>query len=59
MKEVVQNVVKKFKKIGFINNAGITKDTLIMRMSEKDWDSVIDTNLKGTFLFCKEAAKKW
>lgn len=58
VKEVVQNVVKKFKRIDvLINNAGITKDTLIMRMSEKDWDSVIDTNLKGTFLFCKEAAK--
>lgn len=58
VKEVVQNVVKKFKKIDvLINNAGITKDTLIMRMSEKDWDSVIDTNLKGTFFFCKEAAR--
>jgi 3-oxoacyl-[acyl-carrier protein] reductase len=58
VKEVVQNVVKKFRKIDvLINNAGITKDTLIMRMSEKDWDSVIDTNLKGTFLFCKEVAK--
>jgi 3-oxoacyl-[acyl-carrier protein] reductase len=58
VKQVVQNVVKKFKKIDvLINNAGITKDTLIMRMSEKDWDSVIDTNLKGTFIFCKEAAR--
>ncbi|MCX6158444.1 MAG: 3-oxoacyl-ACP reductase FabG [Ignavibacteriota bacterium] len=58
VKEVVQNVVKKFKKIDvLINNAGITKDTLIMRMSEKDWDSVIDTNLKGTFFFCKEVAR--
>ena len=58
VKQVVQNVVKKFKKIDvLINNAGITKDTLIMRMKEKDWDSVIDTNLKGTFLFCKEVAR--
>jgi len=58
VKQVVQNVVKKFKKIDvLINNAGITKDTLIMRMSEKDWDNVIDTNLKGTFIFCKEAAR--
>ena len=32
-----------------INNAGITKDTLIMRMTEKDWDMVIDINLKGVF----------
>ena len=32
-----------------INNAGITKDTLIMRMTENDWDTVIDINLKGVF----------
>jgi 3-oxoacyl-[acyl-carrier protein] reductase len=32
-----------------VNNAGITKDTLIMMMSEADWDAVIDTNLKSTF----------
>lgn len=58
VKQVVQNVLKKFKKIDvLVNNAGITKDTLIMRMNEKDWDNVIDTNLKGTFLFCKEVAK--
>ncbi|MCE1164034.1 MAG: 3-oxoacyl-ACP reductase FabG [Bacteroidetes bacterium] len=58
VKEVVENVIKKFKRIDvLVNNAGITKDALIMRMSEKDWDSVIDTNLKGTFLFCKYAAK--
>jgi 3-oxoacyl-[acyl-carrier protein] reductase len=40
-----------------VNNAGITKDGLIMRMSEQDWDSVIDTNLKGAFLCCKAAAR--
>ncbi|GMR04990.1 MAG: 3-oxoacyl-[acyl-carrier-protein] reductase [Thermodesulfobacteriota bacterium] len=32
-----------------VNNAGITKDALLMRMSEEDWDSVIDVNLKGSF----------
>ncbi|MFH1926567.1 MAG: 3-oxoacyl-[acyl-carrier-protein] reductase [Chloroflexota bacterium] len=32
-----------------INNAGITRDTLLMRMSEEDWDHVLDTNLKGAF----------
>ena len=32
-----------------VNNAGITRDTLIMRMDEKDWDDVIDTNLKGAW----------
>jgi len=36
-----------------VNNAGITRDGLLMRMSEADWDAVLDTNLKGTFLFTK------
>jgi 3-oxoacyl-[acyl-carrier protein] reductase len=40
-----------------INNAGITKDTLIMMMSEADWDSVIATNLKSTFNCSKAAVK--
>jgi len=40
-----------------VNNAGITKDTLIMMMSEADWDSVIATNLKSTFN-CSKAALK-
>lgn len=38
-----------------INNAGITRDTLMMRMSEDDWDAVLTTNLKGAFL-CSKAA---
>lgn len=40
-----------------VNNAGVTRDGLIMRMSEADWDSVIDTNLKGAFLFTKGFAR--
>ena len=36
-----------------VNNAGITKDGLLMRMSEADWDAVLNINLKGTFLFTK------
>lgn len=36
-----------------VNNAGITRDGLFLRMDEADWDAVIDINLKGTFLFCK------
>jgi 3-oxoacyl-[acyl-carrier protein] reductase len=36
-----------------VNNAGITRDTLILRMKEEDWDSVIDTNLKGAWNFSK------
>ncbi len=58
VKQVVENVISKFGGVDvLVNNAGITKDGLLMRMSESDWDSVIDTNLKGTFLFCKHAAK--
>jgi 3-oxoacyl-[acyl-carrier protein] reductase len=40
-----------------VANAGITADTLILRMSEDDWGSVIDTNLTGTFRLAKRAAK--
>src|ERR1043165_4804023 len=36
-----------------VNNAGITRDNLIMRMREDDWDEVIDTNLKGAWNFAK------
>ena len=40
-----------------VNNAGITRDTLLIRMHEKDWDMVLDINLKGAFLVTKSAAK--
>jgi 3-oxoacyl-[acyl-carrier protein] reductase len=36
-----------------VNNAGLTRDGLLMRMSEEDWDTVLDTNLKGAFAFTK------
>ena len=40
-----------------VNNAGITRDTLLMRMDDTDWDEVLDTNLKGAFLTCKAAIR--
>lgn len=40
-----------------VNNAGITRDTLLVRMSEQDWDMVLDINLKGAFLVTKTAAR--
>jgi 3-oxoacyl-[acyl-carrier protein] reductase len=40
-----------------VANAGITKDTLLLRMSEEDWDSVIQTNLTGAFRLAKRASK--
>jgi 3-oxoacyl-[acyl-carrier protein] reductase len=56
--EVVDRVMDELKSIDIlVNNAGIAKDTLLMRMSEKDWDEVLDTNLKSAFNFCKAACK--
>lgn len=40
-----------------VNNAGITRDQLILRMKEEDWDAVIDTNLKGAWNFSKAAVR--
>lgn len=40
-----------------VNNAGITKDNLLLRMSETDWDTVMNINLKGAFNTCKAASK--
>lgn len=46
----IDKIIEKFGGLHIlINNAGITKDTLLMRMKEDDWDSVISINLKGTF----------
>ena len=52
--EFVKQVTAEFGTVHFlINNAGITRDTLILRMKEDDWVSVIDTNLKGAWNFSK------
>ena len=40
-----------------VNNAGVTRDGLVMRMSDADWDTVLNTNLKGAFLFTKALAR--
>src|SRR5262245_7076698 len=40
-----------------VNNAGVTRDGLLMRMSEEDWDAVVDTNLRGAFLFTRVFAR--
>ncbi|WP_238906913.1 3-oxoacyl-[acyl-carrier-protein] reductase [Clostridium sp. YIM B02506] len=58
--EDAENLINEAKNIygsiyGVVNNAGITKDTLILRMKEEDFDAVINTNLKGTFNCCKAA----
>jgi 3-oxoacyl-[acyl-carrier protein] reductase len=52
--EFVKQAKDEFGAVDFlINNAGITRDQLILRMKEDDWDSVIDTNLKGAWNFSK------
>jgi 3-oxoacyl-[acyl-carrier protein] reductase len=52
--EFVKKVKEEFSSIDFlVNNAGITRDNLIMRMKEEEWDAVIDTNLKGAWNFSK------
>lgn len=55
---MVDAVVKEFGRIDvLVNNAGITRDGLLMRMKEEDWDAVITTNLKGVFNGTKAAIK--
>ncbi len=55
---VVAEIVKDFGQIdALVNNAGITKDTLLMRMTEEQWDMVINVNLKSVFNFTKAAQK--
>ena len=41
-----------------VNNAGVTRDTLIARMSDEDWDEVVDTNLRGAFNTCRAVSRK-
>jgi len=56
--EVIGEIVDDWGKIDVIvNNAGITKDNLILRMSEEQWDDVITTNMKSVFNYSKAAAK--
>ncbi len=56
--EMVKQTKEAFGRIDFlVNNAGIVRDTLILRMKEEDWDAVIDTNLKGAWNFCKAALR--
>jgi len=57
VKGLIESAVKHFGRLDIlVNNAGITKDNLLMRMSEEDFNSVLDINLKGTFLCMKYAS---
>jgi 3-oxoacyl-[acyl-carrier protein] reductase len=56
--QVIETAMERLGKIdALINNAGITRDALLMRMSEEDWDAVLATNLKGAFLCSKAAVR--
>lgn len=58
VKENLDKILDNFEKIDIlINNAGINKDSLLMRMKEKDWDAVINVNLKGAFV-CSKAVSR-
>jgi 3-oxoacyl-[acyl-carrier protein] reductase len=51
---LVETTMNQYGRVdALINNAGITRDTLVMRMKEEDWDAVLETNLKGAFLCSK------
>jgi 3-oxoacyl-[acyl-carrier protein] reductase len=56
--EAVDAVVKRWGGLGIlVNNAGITRDNLLVRMKDDQWDAVINVNLRGTFLFTRAAAR--
>ena len=58
VKALIKETVAKYQTVDImVNNAGITRDTLMIRMSEDDWDKVIDINLKGAFLMTQATAK--
>ncbi|MDD5628951.1 MAG: 3-oxoacyl-[acyl-carrier-protein] reductase [Elusimicrobia bacterium] len=55
---VVKAALEKFSKVDvLVNNAGVTRDNLLMRMADADWDLVLAINLKGTFNFTKAVAR--
>jgi 3-oxoacyl-[acyl-carrier protein] reductase len=56
---LIKTTVEQWGSIDYlVNNAGVTRDNLAVRMSEQEWDMVLDINLKGTFLCAQAAAKE-
>jgi len=55
---LIEETINQFGRLDvLVNNAGITRDTLMMRMKEEDWHAVLQTNLTSTFLCCKAAIR--
>jgi 3-oxoacyl-[acyl-carrier protein] reductase len=58
VKRMIDDILTRYETLDIVvNNAGITKDALILRMSEEAWDDVVNVNLKGAFLVTQAAAK--
>ncbi|QSR88344.1 3-oxoacyl-[acyl-carrier-protein] reductase [Methylacidiphilum caldifontis] len=58
LKKTIDEILKEFGQLDFlVNNAGITEDRLLLRMSEEDWDKVLNTNLKASFFLIKWVGK--
>jgi 3-oxoacyl-[acyl-carrier protein] reductase len=56
--DVVEGIVRENQRLDYlVNNAGITRDNLLMRMREGEWDAVLAVNLKGVFNFCRAAIR--
>src|SRR5208283_5113641 len=54
VQRIVDEIEAKFQRIHvLVNNAGVTRDGLMLRIEDSAWQEVIDTNLKGAFLFCR------
>lgn len=58
VKHLFEKILKEYKRVDvLVNNAGIIRDNLIWNMSEEDFDLVMNVNLKGTWLMCREVSK--
>ena len=58
VEQLIDKVAEEWEKIDIlVNNAGVTRDNLLPRMTDEEWDTVIETNLRGMFLFSRAASK--